>query len=65
MWKLPGQGMNPLHSSDPIHSSDNAGFLTCCATEELLFLFILFIYLLQMSKIDDNRMYSTLIFFLF
>ena len=36
MWKFPGQGMNPHHSSD------NAGFLTHCTTWELLILFFLF-----------------------
>ena len=28
MWKFPGQGLNPHHSSDQSHSSDNARSLT-------------------------------------
>ena len=27
MWKFQGQGLNPRHSSDPNHSTDNAGSL--------------------------------------
>ena len=37
MWKFPGQGSNSCHSSDPSHSSDNAGSLAFWATRELLF----------------------------
>ena len=36
MWKFPGQGLNPCHSSDPGHCSDNAGTLTHWATKEFL-----------------------------
>lgn len=36
MWKFPGQGSNPSHSSNQNHFIDNAVFLTCCATRELL-----------------------------
>jgi len=36
MWKFPGQGMNPSHSSDPSHCHDNIESLTCCTTRELL-----------------------------
>ena len=35
MRKFPGQGLNPHHSSDLSHKSDNTGSLTCCATREL------------------------------
>ena len=35
MWKFPGQGSNPHHSSNQSHSSDTARSLTRCATEEL------------------------------
>ena len=30
MQKFLGQELNPCHSSDPSHSSDNLGSLTCC-----------------------------------
>ena len=36
MQNFPGQGLNPSHSSDPGHCSDNTGSLTHCATRELL-----------------------------
>ena len=29
MWKFPGQGLNPHHSSDLSHSSGNIGSLVC------------------------------------
>ena len=29
MWRFPGQGLNPYHSTDPSHSSGSAGSLTC------------------------------------
>ena len=32
MWKLPGQGSNPCHSSNPSHCSDNTGSLIRSAT---------------------------------
>lgn len=35
MWKFPGQGSNPCHSSDLNHISDNAESLTHWATREL------------------------------
>ena len=35
MWKFQGWGLNPGHSSDLNHTSDNAGSLTCYATREL------------------------------
>ena len=35
MWKFPGRGSNPGHSSDPSCCSDIAGSLTHCATREL------------------------------
>ena len=35
MWKFPGQGLNPCHSSDLSRCSGNAGSLTCRATREL------------------------------
>ena len=28
VWTFPGQGLNPCHSSDPSHCSDNARSLT-------------------------------------
>ena len=34
-WKFQGQGLNPCHSSDLSHSSDNVGSLTHWATREL------------------------------
>ena len=34
-WKFQSQGSNTCHSSDPSHSSDNAGSLTYCTTREL------------------------------
>ena len=37
MWKFPGQVSNVCVSSDPSHSSDNTGSLTCCATWKLLY----------------------------
>ena len=36
-WKFPGQGLNPCHSSDPSHCSDNARSLIYCVTRELSF----------------------------
>ena len=36
MWKFPGQGLNPHHSSNPSCSSDNARSLTLCAAQGLL-----------------------------
>ena len=36
IWKFPGQGLNPCHSSHPSHCTVNAGYLTYCATGELL-----------------------------
>ena len=35
MWKIPGQGLKPCHSSNPSLCSDNTGSLTHCATREL------------------------------
>ena len=35
MQKFQGQGVNPCHSADPSHSSDNARSLFCWATREL------------------------------
>ena len=35
MWKIPGQGSIPHHSSDPSHCSDNARSLTHWTTREL------------------------------
>ena len=35
MWKFPGQGLNPRHSSNlSNHCGDNARSLTHCATKE-------------------------------
>ena len=40
MWKFPGQGLNPRHSSNPSLCNDNARSLTHCIRRELpLFLF--------------------------
>jgi len=36
MWKFPGQGLNPSHSSDLSCTRGNAESLTYCATRELL-----------------------------
>ena len=36
MQKFPGQGSNLSHSSNPSHCSDNNGYLTHWATQELL-----------------------------
>ena len=36
MWKFPGQGSNPHHSSTQSHGSDNARSLNHWATKELL-----------------------------
>ena len=33
--RFPGQGSNLGHSSNPSYCSNNARYLTCCATEEL------------------------------
>ena len=38
MRKFPGQRLNPCHSSDLSHCSDNSGSLTHAATQELLLL---------------------------
>ena len=38
MQKFLLQGSNLLHNSDSIHCSDNAGYLTLCTIEELLYL---------------------------
>ena len=40
MCKFPVQGSNLHHDSDSSRCSNNAGFLTCCATRELLIWFI-------------------------
>ena len=37
-----GQGLNPCHSSDTNHSTDNTRFLTCGATRELLWVYLHF-----------------------
>uniref|UniRef100_A0A4X1VAI2 Uncharacterized protein n=1 Tax=Sus scrofa TaxID=9823 RepID=A0A4X1VAI2_PIG len=37
MWKFPGQGWNPCHSSVPGRCSDNTRSLTCYITRELLY----------------------------
>ena len=50
-WKFPGKGLNPCHSSDLSHCSDNTGSLTCCTTRELqkgrifllVFIFVFFL----------------------
>ena len=34
IWKFPGQGLNPCHSSNPSCYSENARSLTSCATRE-------------------------------
>ena len=36
MWKFLGHRLNPCHSSNPSHCSNNARSLTHCATRELL-----------------------------
>ena len=36
MWKLPGQALNPCHSSNQTHCSDNTVSLMPCTTRELL-----------------------------
>ena len=36
MWKLPGQGSNLCHSSNPSYCSDSTGSLTHCSAGELL-----------------------------
>ena len=36
-----GQGLNPWHSSNPSHYSDNAGSLSHCATREFLIIIFL------------------------
>ena len=36
IWKFPGQGSNLHHSKDPSHSSDNAGSLNRCTTENII-----------------------------
>ena len=41
LWKFPGQGPNPRHSSDPSHRSNNSGSLTCCDTGEFLHISVL------------------------
>ena len=38
-WKFPGQGLNPIHSSNPSRCSDNNGSLIHWATTELSFVF--------------------------
>ena len=35
MYKFPGQGSNPLHSSNLNHGSDNVKSLMPCTTREL------------------------------
>ena len=37
MWKCPGQGSNPYHSSNLSQSSHNSECLSHCTTRELLF----------------------------
>lgn len=36
MWKFPGQESNLCHSSEPSRCSDITGYITRCATRELL-----------------------------
>ena len=43
MWKFPGQGSNPRHSSDLGQYSDNTRSLTQCTTRELLLFFFVFL----------------------
>ena len=39
-----GQGLNPCHSSDWSHCSDNTGALSCHATRELLGQILMFVF---------------------
>ena len=51
--KFLGQGLNPRHSSDPSHFSDNASSLTCCTTRELTFLsFLKSKYLAKLNHLE-------------
>ena len=71
MWKLPGQGSNPSHSSNPNCCCDNAGSLTYCLTKELLSLLTLhltsyiykFAFLLYLPTLNPI-FYSALLMYL-
>ena len=45
MWKVPGQGSNPCHSSDSRCCNDNTGSLTCYTSGETFHL-IFFVFFL-------------------
>ena len=49
IWKFPGQGLNLHHSSNPGHCSDDAASLTCCATGNSFFIFLLWAKFIQES----------------
>ena len=40
MWKCPGQGSNPYHSSNPNHHSDNPRSLSYCTKRQFLYLIL-------------------------
>ena len=57
IWKFPGQGLNPYHSSDPSCCNDNRGSLTRCTTGELQY------YLIEDEWLSE--IYSLFLFFFF
>ena len=58
IWKFPGQGKNPHHSSNPSHSTDNAGSLTPRATRELQSILVFCVKKLsQIEQLKTTHMY--------
>ena len=64
MWRFSGQESNLHHNRDPSHCSDNARFLTHCATGERLQIFenthycLCFVYSLPSMDINDLTVVS-------
>lgn len=57
-WKFPGLGLNPHHSSNPGHCSDNTGSLTHWTTGELQWeLFLNQTFFMNHSR--NGKVYST------
>ena len=46
MWKCPGQGSNPYHSSNPNHHSDNPRSLSYCTKRQFLTSFFVCLFVL-------------------
>ena len=59
LWKLPGQRLNPCHSSDPSCFSDKAVSLTSSTTGELPQFFFFLIIIIFSIVISPTQFFST------